>query len=235
MRAPSRTRCECTAAVASSGRDRRERRRPTPRSERIRIVVPSHDRLRGLPAQRVERALERRGRPRARGRACSRACGAEAARGGRCAQLVQLAVRAAPAAASPRAGSRSGARRAGCHARPRAVRRLITSASRCGSMGGFVTWANCCLKYAASSCGRSRERGQRRVVAHRADRLRAVARHRRDEQPQLLGRCSRRPAAAAPSSSGGSGATGCGRRSSRYSLCSSSQRAVRAAARPARA
>ena len=56
-----------------------------------------------------------------------------------------------------------GARRAGCRCAPTAVRRLITSVSRCGSMGGFVTCANCCLKYAASSFGPRREGGERRV------------------------------------------------------------------------
>ena len=38
---------------------------------------------------------------------------------------------------------------------PMFVTRDITSCSRIGSIGGFVTWANSCLKYLDRSCGRS--------------------------------------------------------------------------------
>ena len=39
--------------------------------------------------------------------------------------------------------------------RPRYVNRLVTSASKFASSGGFVTCAKSCLKYPYSNCGRS--------------------------------------------------------------------------------
>ena len=90
-------------------------------------------------------------------------------------------------------------------------------------MGGFVTWANCCLKYADEQLRALGEGRQRRVVAHRADRLGAVARHRPDQQPQLLGRVAegllqparaRRAAAARPAAGAGRRGTACARRAS---------------------
>ena len=70
---------------------------------------------------------------------------------------------------------------------PTDVLRLITIPSRWGSMAGFVTCANCCLKWSASGSASFREHRQRRVVAHRADRLGAVTGHRGQHQLDLLG------------------------------------------------
>ena len=74
----------------------------------------------------------------------------------------RAARRAWPGLRCVRTGCSSSSRRhcSGVSARrlpspPRQVASVITSFSRIGSMGGLVTWANCCLKYRKRSCGRS--------------------------------------------------------------------------------
>ena len=54
------------------------------------------------------------------------------------------------------------------------------------------------LEVVEQQAGAVGQDGDRRVGAHRADRLGAGAGHRRDEDLQLLGACSRTPAGAAP-------------------------------------
>ena len=150
MRAPSRTRWWCTAASASSGRiGARSASDAAVGEDQDRRAV--RDRL-GAPAgTAARRPLQARGAL-GTGPACSgsgerKPCGA----GGGASPGPRSA---APAAASRAAGSpRALAEQVALAPTP--SRRLITSSSRCGSMGGFVTCANSCLKYARAAAARS--------------------------------------------------------------------------------
>jgi len=64
----------------------------------------------------------------------------------------------------------------------------ITTFSRSESIGGLVTSAKRCLKYANNGRGLH---GRGRVVAHRADRLDAVVNHRSQHHDKLFARCNR--------------------------------------------
>ena len=165
VRQPSRTRWLCTAAVASSAGIGATSGAPAARSESTRISSPQRDRARGAAAERVERALERAPAAARVERAVERD-GAEAVAGSARSLARSPLVSTGCAMARRRAWSGDSSSRLPCA--PTAVRRLITSVSRCGSMAGFVTCAKSCLKKPRSSRGRLRERGQRRVDAHRA-------------------------------------------------------------------
>ena len=142
MRAPSRTRWACTAAVASSG-EIGACVSETPRSDRIRIAVPSH----------TSRDASRQSASTARSRPTGPSATSYSVESVAVGKRSRSSVRSF--ASSPFWSTGVGiATRRQCSGvsssrlpiAPTVVRRLITSASRCGSMGGFVTWAKCCLK-----------------------------------------------------------------------------------------
>ena len=70
------------------------------------------------------------------------------------------------------------------------VFRLITRSSRSESIGGLVTWLKFCRKKCESGRYWSRQHGERRVVAHRADGFLAVLHHRMKDQLEIFERRS---------------------------------------------
>ena len=151
VRQPSRTRWLCTAAVASRAGIGAHSGPPLERSESTRISSPSaiarearrqsassaRSSARPPPrASNVQSSVTVRKRSRGSARSLARS------------PLVSTGC----AIARRRAWSGDSSSRLPCA--PTAVRRLITSVSRCGSMAGFVTCAKSCLKKPRSSRGR---------------------------------------------------------------------------------
>ncbi len=68
------------------------------------------------------------------------------------------------------------------------VLRLITRVSRSESIGGLVTWLKFWRKKWLSAPRARRDDGERRVVAHAADRLLGVLDHRAEQQLHVLRR-----------------------------------------------
>ena len=174
-------------ALAHEVRVHGGRRQQRPRSARSSSSTPRSERIedRGAvsrpPATAcrhscVQRALEPRRRPSRTGysvrqrlrRGSPRGAGGGASPARRsCSTGCSIVTRRQ---CSGRSSSRlpigADARRAGSSRAPRA----------CGSIGGFVTWANCCLKYVASSFGRAprgRRAARRRPSSRPAPRRRA--------------------------------------------------------------
>ena len=183
VRQPSRTRWLCTAAVASSAGIGAASGAPAARSERIEDLLAQRDRARGAPAERVERALERPAAAAGVERAVERDRAEAVAR--QRAQLGEVAARE---------------HRLGHGQAPGVVGRLVEQvALRADGRaqahherlalrvdGGVRDLREELLEEAAQQPRPARERGQRRVDAHRGDRLLPVARHRRDDVEQLL-------------------------------------------------
>ena len=136
------------ATAAPRARHRRPRSLSTSR-----VGAVAH-RRRGVREQVVEGAGEA-GRAAAAGRRAGSGAGASSRASPRAARATCVPSRTGEGSTHLR-GVLAATRRRGPAARPRRTSSDITSASRSGSIGGFVTWAKRCLKYEKSRRGRSR-------------------------------------------------------------------------------
>ena len=184
VRQPSRTRWLCTAAVASSAGIGRGVGRTGRAVGEHEDLLAQRDRARGPPAERVERALERRPPPRAskvQSSVTVRKRSRGSARSFARSPLVQHRLRHREAAGVVGRLVEQVALGADGRAQAHHERLALRVDGRVRDLREEL------LEEAAQQPRALRERGQRRVDAHRGERLLAVARHRRDDVAQLLG------------------------------------------------
>ena len=129
--------------ASSAGIGARSGRRA--RSDRIRMLTPSAERLVGLGAHALQRRAPCPSGPSATGHVMSSVCAAKIDES-TWRSFSQLAVEAGSASASTSWCACSGVSSSRLRSEPTPVPTLITIASRIGSIGGLVTCANSCLK-----------------------------------------------------------------------------------------